>query len=498
MFPDIMAPNYFLVSGSLPLSSSRIRFYGGPGMVLIPAVVFLIVAVYLFIFQKAFDMTGLAMGGFLGVIAGSFLAKNSVDYWNGAIAGVATPLTGVLVCILILAGIFSTMMKVGGIAGGFVWLGAETGITGALFCTFTFIASAIIATATGTSIGTIFAAVPVFFAAGVQLGGDPAMLAGAILSGAIFGDNLAPVSDVTVISASTQTYSQSGETAEVGGVVVSRSPYALAAAALTIPFYLIFGGGGDISAEMTENASATGLVMLLPVIILVIAAIYTKNIFQALIAGVISGILIGLITGRIPFDQILSVNNGQLEGILYGGVDSMAGTIMLCLSLFAVIGILEKSGAMDAMTIRLLHGEKALTPRKAETILAMGALLCSTVFAGVTSAALILFGPIGDKVGKSAKLHPFRRSHIMSSMANSIPVVLPFSAFVFVVMIAVKNQASGDLITPFTLFSSAFYPWALFVVFSISIFTGWGRRFEGRDRRQKKTADAETDFSQES
>ncbi|SQI40920.1 Malate-2H(+)/Na(+)-lactate antiporter [Leminorella richardii] len=468
------------------MSSSKIEFRGGPAMVLVPAVVFLIVAVYLFIFQKAFDMNGLAMGGFLGVIAGSFLAKNSVNYWNGAIAGIAAPLTGVLVCILVLAGIFSSMMKVGGIAGGFVWLGVETGISGALFCTFTFIATAIIATATGTSIGTIFAAVPVFFAAGVQLGGDPAMLAGAILSGAIFGDNLAPVSDVTVISASTQTY-RDGETAEVGGVVLSRSPYAILAGLLTIPFYLLFGQGEEVNMALTETASASGLSMLIPVIILVAVAVYTRNIFSALIVGVISGLIIGLLMGRLDMSQILSVKDGQLDGILYNGVSSMAGTIMLCLSLFAVIGILEKSGAIDAMTQRLTRGNQTMSAARAEGILAAGAFLCSTVFAGVTSAALILFGPIGDKVGKSAGLHPYRRSHIMSAMANSIPVVLPFSAFVFVVMIAVKSQSSGDVITPFTLLTSAFYPWALFIVFSGSIITGLGRRFEGNSRDALKT-----------
>jgi Na+/H+ antiporter NhaC len=464
------------------LLSTKIEFYGGRLMVLIPAAIFLIVAVYLFIFQKAFDMTGLAMGGFLGVVIGSFLSKNSVNYWNGAIAGIATPLTGVLVCILVLAGIFSAMMKSGGIAGGFVWLGATTGVTGAAFCTFTFIATAIIATATGTSIGTIFATVPVFFAAGVQLGADPAMLAGAILSGAIFGDNLAPVSDVTIISATTQTYAHSGETAEVGGVVVTRSPYAAIAGLLTIPVYLLFGGNGQINVDIMENASPTGLVMLLPVIVLVAVAVYNKNIFSALISGVIVGLIVALGTDRINIDQILSVSDGHLQGILYDGVNSMAGTIMLCLSLFAVIGILDKSGSMDAMTEKLLNSSESLSPRRAETILAVGALVCSTVFAGVTSAALILFGPIADKVGKSAQLHPFRRSHIISSMANSIPVILPFSAFVFVVMIAVKNQTMGETITPFTLFYSAIYPWTLFIVFAASIYTGWGRRFEGNDR----------------
>lgn len=473
------------------MSSNKIEFHGGRLMVLIPAIVFLIIAVYLFIFQKAFDMTGLAMGGFLGVVIGSLLSKNSVDYWNGAISGIAAPLTGVLVCILVLAGVFSAMMKSGGIASGFVWLGTETGVTGAVFCTFTFVATAIIATATGTSIGTIFAAVPVFFAAGVQLGADPAMLAGAILSGAIFGDNLAPVSDVTIISASTQTYQHSGETAEVGGVVVSRSPYAIAAGLLTIPVYLLAGGSGNISADTMENASTTGLVMLLPVIVLITVAIYNKNIFSALISGIVVGLIVGLCTDRINTDQILSVSDGHLQGILYSGVSDMAGTIMLCLSLFAVIGIFEKSGSMDAMTNKLLSGNESLTPRRAETILAVGALLCSTVFAGVTSAALILFGPIADKVGKSAQLHPFRRSHIISSMANSIPVVLPFSAFVFVVMIAVKNQVMGETITPFTLFYSAIYPWTLFLVFTVSIISGWGRRFEGHNRAQLKSPNKE-------
>ncbi|VFS58791.1 Na+/H+ antiporter family [Leminorella grimontii] len=180
------------------------------------------------------------------------------------------------------------------------------------------------------------------------------------------------------------------------------------------------------------------------------------------------------------------MKDGQLDGILYNGVSSMAGTIMLCLSLFAVIGILEKSGAIAAMTQRLTRGNQTMSAARAEGILAAGAFLCSTVFAGVTSAALILFGPIGDKVGKSAGLHPYRRSHIMSAMANSIPVILPFSAFVFVVMIAVKSQSSGDVITPFTLLTSAFYPWALFLVFGGSVITGLGRRFEGNNRASLK------------
>lgn len=464
----------------------QIEFYGSKFFVLIPIVVFLAFTVYLFIFARAFDMNALAMGGFLGLVAGAFLSKNWVNYWNGAISGIATELTGVLVCILVLAGIFSDMMKAGGIASGFVWLGVETGITGAGFCAFTFIASAIIATSTGTSIGTIFTCVPVFFAAGVQLGADPAMLAGAILSGAIFGDNLAPVSDVTVISASTQMY-ESGDTAEVGGVVISRIPYALIAGAITLPIYFIFGGNGDVNLSEIGDASPTALVMLFPVIFLVIIAAISKNIFLSLVLGILSGVIIGLLTGRFEVTQLFSVSDGQVQGFLYAGVSNMAGTIMLCLSLFAVIGIFDKSGTLDNITKKLSDtAEQTMSPKKAEIILAFGAMICSTVLAGVTSASTIMFGPIANKIGQLAGLHPFRRSHIISAMANSVPVILPFSAFVFIVMIAVKNQYMGDAITPFTMLHAGIYPWALFIVFMVSILTGWGRRFEGANRQVLK------------
>lgn len=96
------------------------------------------------------------------------------------------------------------------------------------------------AAATGSSIGTLLAAMPIFFPAGVALGADPAMLAGAVLSGAIFGDNLAPVSDVTVISSVTQRF-RNGTPADIAGVVRTRLPYAMIALVLTLPFYAFSG-----------------------------------------------------------------------------------------------------------------------------------------------------------------------------------------------------------------------------------------------------------------
>lgn len=468
---------------------SDVAFWGGRWLVLTPLVVFLAFAVYLFVFKKAFDMYGLAMGGFLGIVAGALFCKNWAHYWDGIIEGMSSKLSGTVVAILLASGIFSAMMKTAGVADGLVWFGSMTGITGALFCAFAFVASVIVATATGSSIGTIFTAVPIFFSAGILLGAEPSMLAGAILSGAIFGDNLAPVSDVTILSASTQRYQHKAGVAEIGGVVASRCKYALAAAAITLPVYLL---AGSIDSSQTFNAvhsvtgSPHGLIMLLPVALLIYVAMRTQNVFSALAAGSISGIVVGLLAGRFNTDAIFHVADGNIQGFLFNGITNMSGTILLCLTLFGVVGVFERSGSMQAMVQWLEKQKITSTAARTELAMGLGAMICSVAFASVTSAALIMFGPIADRIGSSKGIHPYRRANILSGMVNSIPVVMPFSAFVFIVMAATGSQTGSTSVTPFTLFYSTVYPWALFIVFMFCILTGAGRKYEGPNGEQIK------------
>ena len=98
------------------------------------------------------------------------------------------------------------------------------GVGPTLFTVITFGASALFATASGTGFGTIAAAMGVLYPAGIALGCHPALLAGIIISGAAFGDNLAPVSDTTICSATSQGV-------DVPGVVRSRLKYSAVAAA---------------------------------------------------------------------------------------------------------------------------------------------------------------------------------------------------------------------------------------------------------------------------
>ena len=470
--------------------NKKLEFYGGYKMAIIPMLVFVVFCILFFVVYKVFEMKALAMGGFLGIIIGSFFSKNWKTYWDSVISGVAVPMNAVLIMILFVVGIFTTLMAQSGVAQGFVWLGNMMGLQGGIFTAFTFVATCIIATATGTSIGTLFSAFPILYPSGILLGANPAILAGAILSGAIFGDNLAPVSDTTIASASTQSYTNKEGNAEVGGVVASRFRYALTAGIIATVLFFVFGGGGSAgqggSAILEQYMDPKGLIMLTPVIILLFVAVKTREIFTAITWGIVSGIAVGLIFGVINFSDVIHISDGSLSGILYDGVKSMMGIVVFCIALFGIIGILKESGTMDSIIKSLVNSSLAKTAWGVEVILALGIMVSSMALGAASGPAIIMFGPIGDQVGKTKKLHPYRRANLLDGFANTIPTVIPFiSAFVFIVLIVIQGlQGEYSFIkevNPINIALSAFYPLTLFVVLAFSVITGWGRKFEGEN-----------------
>ncbi|MGN1335715.1 MAG: Na+/H+ antiporter NhaC family protein, partial [Limosilactobacillus mucosae] len=275
---------------------STLQFRGGMFMSLIPVAIYTFSCIYLFVICRAFNMEALAVGGFLALLIGGIFCKSYQQFWEAAIEGISSITSISVVVILLMVGMFSALIKLCGLSNGFVWLANATGIHGALFVAFTFVATCIVSTATGSSIGTMFIAFPIFYPAGVLLGANSMMMAGSIVSGAIFGDNLAPISDTTIASSSTQQFND-GRPADIGGVVNSRLKYSLVASSITLIIYAIIGGiggtyqGGKISAA----SSPAPLIMLVPVVVMLIVSVRTRNIY----AGILTGLTLGTITGLL-------------------------------------------------------------------------------------------------------------------------------------------------------------------------------------------------------
>ena len=439
---------------------TTLRFHGSAAVLLLPLALFVAVTARLFISEAAFDLTGLAAAGVLTLFSGSLLAKAPSEYWKAAVRGASSELTGTVVLILIASGIFSAMMKASGVADGLVFLGGMLHLTGHAFTVFVLLASSLMAAATGSSIGTLLAAMPIFFPAGVALGADPTMLAGAVLSGAIFGDNLAPVSDVTVISSVTQRF-RNGTPADIAGVVRTRLPYALIALAVSLPVYAFMGESLPVS-EAALSGDASALLMLVPVAVLIAIAVRTRDVLMAISAGAVTGTATGLLIGRLSFATIFAADDGRLSGFLISGISNVSPIILLCVTLFAFTGIVREAGVPDMMA-KALEAGSAGRPSALRTELFLSA---------------DVVGSLTDDIGRVSNVHPYRRSHILSGLANSLPVLMPFSAFVLITMAAVSGLEGAAAVTPFTLMTAAFYPIALFLVFGFMVLTGTGRMME--------------------
>ena len=299
----------------------ELTFRGGWLAAFVPVAVFLFFCVLFFVILQAFEMQALAMGGFVALLLGAVLATNYRHYWDAVMRGIGSPTAVSIVVILLVIGMFAQLIKATNVSDGFVWLANEIGVDARLFTLFTFIVVCTVAMATGSSIGTMFTAFPIFYPAGVALGAEPALLAGAIVSGGIFGDNLAPISDTTIISAASQRVRRRSGVADIGGVVAARAKYALAAAGLAALVYLLLGGGsgGDAAGVLPEEASPRGLIMLIPVAVMLTVAFLTRDIFKAVTVGLVLGTLTALGTGLMSFEGVLGVADGTPVGFLVEG-----------------------------------------------------------------------------------------------------------------------------------------------------------------------------------
>lgn len=286
----------------------------------------------------------------------------------------------------------------------------------------------------------------------------------------IFGDNLAPVSDVAIISAMTQT-DKFGKPLDLGRVVKTRFPFAVIALIIALPFYALGGSASEPSAALNAAADPMRLLMLIPVVLLIYIAIKMRDALHAVTMATVAGLIIGLLTGVIEPSQIVRVENGSISGILTGGIANVSGIMLMCLALFGFTGVIEHAGLADA-TAKFLTNENQ-SPRRAEVTLAVATVFISTCLAAVTSVAVALAGQLADRLLRSS-IDPYRRAYLLAGFANSIPVVLPFSAFSLITLSAASALGDPSL-TPFSLMTATFYPIALFVVFSVSIATGIGR-----------------------
>ena len=478
-------------------TNEKIEFRGHWTVSLLTVGFFLLFCILFFIILQSFEMHALAMGGFVSLLLSSLFVKKgfSETYWEAVYDGVKEAVP--VMMLLLIIGMFAEMIKISNLSIGFFWIAANLNVSPALFTALTFLFVALISSATGSSIGTMFTCFPIFYAAGVLLGSHPAALAGAIVSGGIFGDNLAPISDTTIISSSTQEYAHRKGVADIGGSVRARFKYSIIAGICSFILFYLLGGRSEAHVLMNdlsmEGMSPNSLLMLIPVFMMLFVSMKKQNMYLAITVGLISGIVVGLLSNNLTMGNIMSVNDGVPSGFLIDGVGNMMGTAVLVMSVYGIMGVLNRAGILDRLIETIAASKLSETARGTEIVMMIGITLTTLLFGGVTSASLVTFGKIQNELGKRANLHPYRRAYLLDGFANGLAVTVPFlSVFIFIGTQLTAGYDNVPQVSVTELSSYMFQSYFLFLVLLISVLTGLGRRFEGENGEPIKSTHPQT------
>jgi Na+/H+ antiporter NhaC len=469
------------------ITPERFEFHVSRWLCLLPLLFFIVPMLWMSIIRVG-SMSVVLGFTLVGVILTSFFAKNWDEYWGVISRGMLKPSVAMFVLIFTIVGIFAKLVAKSNVAGGVIWLASATGVEGTLFTAFVFVACCILSTGSGSSMATVLTLGPPLYPAGVILGADPFLLTGALVAGANFGDNLAPVSDTTIVSAAGQMYQHKVGPADIGGVVRSRFKYAIIAGVISLILYLFIGSGAkfltpaEAAALITKYSYAKGLLMLLPVAVIIFFAVRGTHIATALTLGIVTGAIIAFIFGILTVDDFIQLKGKKLVGIIPDGATMMLRQIIVLMLLMGAGELIIATGVMQDMMESL--SKMVSKPAGTEVMMCiLGAIV--GLMGGFAIMGMAIAAPFINAMGHDQKIHPYRRANILDAMTTSMCHAIPWSKQLFVLaglLTAMKDTYSFvPVITPTQFFYYCFHPWILMILMVIFAFVGWGRIFEGKD-----------------
>ncbi len=470
--PDPSRPTPSSAPGSEP--DTPLVFRGGWLGALTPFVVFLGGVSWLGL-SGAPDETGFGPILIVALGVGILLARDPARYAEAVIDGMSHRIVMLLILAWLLAGVLGVVLRDSGLIDALVWAASTTGVRGGGFAVATFLVCAVFSTATGTSLGTILVCAPLLYPAAAALGVDPAFAIGAILAGATFGDNVSPISDTTIASATTQD-------ADLGGVVRSRMRYALPSAAAAIVAFALFGGAAGSGGGLTSGGDPTGLVMLIVPAAVLALLLRRTHLVVGLFAGIGFGIALGLALGRFGVSDLLAIDpdNFIATGIILDGMRRAFGVSIFTILLMGLVGGLTASGLLDRLITWV--EARARSARGAEWWI-FGSISGATMLTTHSAVAILTVGSLAKEVGSHAGVGPYRRANILDVTVCTYPFLLPF----FIPTILAASMTAGvegmPRISPWEAGLHNVHSWALLIVLMASIAIG------RRERESVETAE---------
>ncbi|MCI1290556.1 MAG: Na+/H+ antiporter NhaC [Lactobacillus sp.] len=406
------------------------------------------------------------------------------DIQGGIIDGVHIAIIPIFIFILIGA-LIAVWIKAG-IIPAIMVLGFHL-VSGQFFVPSVFLICSIVGLAIGSGFTTISTVGIALFGIGASMHANPALVAGAIISGAVFGDKMSPLSDSTNLASAV---AESELFAHIKNMMWSTTPSFLVALIL----FWILGNSGTIHTEQiqqTINILSKNFPIswwaALPILLMFICAWRKIPAIPTLFANIIlTSIMIFIqdpsfkpaaFVDLITNGFVAKTSSKSVNALLSrGGITSMMATVALIIATLALGGLLMKFGvvqtAMKPLTDRLRRPGSLIT---ATILSGIGVNL----FVGEQYLSVILPGRAFKQSFDKLGLSPLALSRVLEDGGSVINYLIPWG--VAGSFAASTLGVSVLAFLPFTFFS-LFSP-----VFSIlSGLTGIGLKW--KDGQQKQAA----------
>ena len=349
------------------------------------------------------------------------------------------------IVILLLVGALAGTWKVSGVIPAMVYYGLNL-INPTVFLPLTLIVTAIVSLTTGSSYTTSATVGIALVAVGTAFNISPGMTAGAVISGAHFGDKMSPLSDTTNLAP-----------AMAGGDLYTHIKYMTLTTVPTFIFtFIVFciislnidtSGIGDMSSILTLSDTISNdfyispILFLVPVLVIILAFLKVRPVI-ALSSGILLALVFALIFQQnilnlidpsdytavfnsVFLDTEIPTNNDRIVRLYNsGGMKGMLWTINLTICAMIFGGSMDAIGALSKITSALLDRAKNIFGLFVSTVISC---LGINIAASDQYLAIVIPGKMFKDAYKERGLAPENLSRTLEDSGTVTSALIPWN-----------------------------------------------------------------------
>ena len=289
-----------------------------------------------------------------------------------------------------------------------------------------FIIAAFLSTATGTSMGTVGAIVPIAYNMAKTADLNMSFVVAAVLTGAMFGDNLSMISDTTIAATRTQGV-------DLKDKFRTNAWISIPSALITLSLMVIFSKGGTVAGNLDYN-----LIKVVPYVLVLGLALLGLNVFAVLIIGILSAAAVGVGTGAIGLMEVAAK--------IWTGYQGMIEVFILSMFVGGLAELTKHYGGLKWIidkTSKLLKG-----PKSASVGIAVLSALTDAATANNT-VAIIVTGEIAKEISEKYKIDPRRTASFLDIFSCIMQGFIPYGAQFLLIASLTKNAVNPTSMIPY-------------------------------------------------